>query len=414
MLFGLILLLGATIFLCFSTTLPMLVIGRLLQGFSTAVTWTVGLALLIDSVDPKNVGQATGWTATAQSVGVFSGPVLGGLVYHSGGYYPVFAMCFAVIVVDIVLRLLIIELKEAKKWRAVDESPESSPRTLMGDEPIPGASTDTDDASTQLPPAGSADPEKALSKDIVTSKVLVEPTRNFALTGPQGMLSLLTKTRLLASLLGTAVEAMIQTGFESTLPLFVAQTFGWNSTGAGLIFLPLVIPTFLGPAVGALGDRYGPKWLCTGGFLFSTPFLISLRFVTENTITHKVMLCALLAGIGLGLTFVFTPLVAEISWAVEDGAEEGAAKPYAQAYGLYNVAFSGGAIVGPLMGGMIRDHADFGTVGWSFAIITFITAIVQFFWIGGSPFEKKRKQSTSSENTLVTESSIEIGDAKKQ
>ena len=36
------------------------------------------------------------------------------------------------------------------------------------------------------------------------------------------------------------------------VPLFVEQTFGWNSTGAGLIFLTIFIPSFLSPFIGRL------------------------------------------------------------------------------------------------------------------------------------------------------------------
>lgn len=373
MLVGWALLLGATFLLCFSNSIPLLVIGRLLQGLACAMTWTVGLAFLVDSVNPKKIGSALGWTSIAQSCGIFTGPILGGVVYHGGGYYPVFGMCFAILGIDIFLRFFVTEKKTAVKW---EERVKASPMILAQSVSFGQASTKVADEL-----------EPRLSSEDPIEKEKKKPS--------QGMLSLLGKSRLWAALLGTAVEAMIQTGFESTLPLFVNETFHWNSVGAGLVFLPIVIPTFLAPIVGNLGDRYGPKWLCTGGFLFATPFLICLRFVTENTLEQKVMLFAFLACIGFGLTFVFSPLMAEISWAVEDGVDENdtSAKPYAQAYGLYNMAFSGGAVVGPLLGGMLRQRFSFGTMGWAFGAITFVTAIAQCLWIGGSPFQKRTRNS---------------------
>lgn len=39
-------------------------------------------------------------------------------------------------------------------------------------------------------------------------------------------------------------------------------------------------------------------------------------------------------------------------------------------------------MLGPLMGGMIRDAAGIDTVGWSVAIVTIATAVTQFLWIG--------------------------------
>ena len=62
--------------------------------------------------------------------------------------------------------------------------------------------------------------------------------------------------------------------------------------------------------------------------------------------------------------------------------------PYAQAYGLYNMAYSGGALVGPIMGGLIKDSADWGTVGWSLGLITGVTAVTQMIWVG-EPLEMR-------------------------
>lgn len=53
-------LLGATVMLCIGTSIGVLVVGRLLQGMSAAVVWVVGLALLVDTVGEKDVGQAMG------------------------------------------------------------------------------------------------------------------------------------------------------------------------------------------------------------------------------------------------------------------------------------------------------------------------------------------------------------------
>lgn len=40
------------------------------------------------------------------------------------------------------------------------------------------------------------------------------------------------------------------TGLETTLPLYTRDTFRFGPMGAGLIFLGVVIPTFLAPLTG--------------------------------------------------------------------------------------------------------------------------------------------------------------------
>ncbi|CEJ93864.1 hypothetical protein VHEMI09430 [[Torrubiella] hemipterigena] len=378
MLIGLVILVGSTVLLCLVMNIPMLIVARILQGFAGGMTWTVGLALIIDSVDPKNIGKELAWTSIAHSLAVFSGPILGGIIYNHSGYYAVYAVCFGILGFDIVMRLAIIERKDAKRF---GQQSEQSTNEL---EPVTMQSTAVDSQAKAEYPSM----DKHSPATVHTSPRNPRPRKSFI----GELANLLRKPRLLAAMLGTAVQGIVQTGLESTIPLFVAGTFGWDSTGAGLIFLPLVMPTMLSPIVGALGDRYGPKWLCTSGFLLITPFAISLRFVTENSIEQKVRLCALLACIGVGLALVFSPLTAEMSWAVEEDANEddGSAPPYAQSYGLFNVAFSVGAIIGPLLGGALREHYGFGTVGWVFGVITFVTAIVQLLWIGGNLFPRKQ------------------------
>lgn len=394
MLFGLILLTGSTVFLCVATNIAMLLVGRVLQGLSAALTWTVGLALVVDTVDAAHIGKAMGWIGMATSIGILIAPLLGGVVYGRGGYYSVFAMCFGLLTVDIVLRLSIIEVKDARKWLpdSADESPVSAADAAQ---PVP--KQDGPDVQHDVGPVTGEDSPDNMEKGAIVpstgpTAADTSPEADTTAQSSSGLVAaikpfiqLLSKPRLLAALWGTFVHSVIQTSFDSTLPLLVESTFHWDSVGAGLVFLPIVLPSILGPLIGALGDRYGPKWLATGGFVFATPFLVCLRFVAENSIEDKVMLCGLLVGVGIAIALVFGPLMAEITWSVtEDGSNNEAMSvaPYAQAYGLYNMAFSGGALVGPLVGGLIRNSAGWPTVCWVLGLITVFTAVTQFFWVG--------------------------------
>jgi hypothetical protein len=57
---GLLALLMATVLLFVGTTIPVLTIARVLQGVSAAFVWTVGLALVLETVGPKNLGKTIG------------------------------------------------------------------------------------------------------------------------------------------------------------------------------------------------------------------------------------------------------------------------------------------------------------------------------------------------------------------
>src|SRR6266516_2099561 len=116
LLIGLLALGGATVMLCVGNSIVILVVGRVLQGLSAPVVWTVGLALLADTADQKDIGQVMGYAGIAMSLAILVGPLLGGVVYARGGYYSVFAMVFALIVLDIILRVVMVEKKIARQW----------------------------------------------------------------------------------------------------------------------------------------------------------------------------------------------------------------------------------------------------------------------------------------------------------
>lgn len=139
----------------------------------------------------------------------------------------------------------------------------------------------------------------------------------------------------------------------------------------------------LGPVAGAVGDRYGPKWPATVGLLAAAPLLACLGLVEGDTVEHKVLLCALLAGIGLNSTMVTGPLMAEISWSVQEGSDDSAEVPYALAYGLNSMSFSVGAILGPVLGGWICDSLGWPAMGLTLGVINVVAAAVQAVWTGG-------------------------------
>lgn len=59
-LLGLTALLLATLLLFLGQSVAVLVVARILQGISAAVVWTIGLALVLDTVGPENLGKTIG------------------------------------------------------------------------------------------------------------------------------------------------------------------------------------------------------------------------------------------------------------------------------------------------------------------------------------------------------------------
>ena len=267
------------------------------------------------------------------SVAVLVAPLLGGVVYARAGYYSVFYMAFGLIVLDVILRVVLVEKKIAKQWMpAVQETPAPSP--VLADEKPPDHSPSLPSETTTSPALPR--PEPALPLSIFPSKRQLPP-----------LFTLLASRRLLAALFCTLVLSTLLTAWDAVLPLYVHRLFGWGSTGGGLIFLPLILPSFAAPLIGYWSDNRGPRVPTVLGFLVAVPFLVAMRAVDHGGIDQMVLLCALLACLGVALSMAMTPLLAEITYIIHIKETThpgvfGRRGAYATAYGLFNTAYASG------------------------------------------------------------------------
>ncbi|ORY15743.1 major facilitator superfamily domain-containing protein [Clohesyomyces aquaticus] len=401
LLLGLLALLGATVMLDAGSKISVFVVGRVLQGASAAVVWVVGLALLADTVPQERLGQAMGYVTAGMSLGILVAPLLGGVVFDRAGYNAVFSMAYTLVGLDIILRLLLVEKKVAARWlpdapKRTENGTSSRGSDLQGEEIV-----ESSYANTSKGGRSAINVEAGLEEDTASppspERTPNTPNKRLRSRLPP-FLSLLYSRRLLAALFGALIQASLITAFDSVLTIHAASIFHWRSTGAALLFLPLVIPSFLSPLVGYLTDRYGSRYPTAIGFLLACPPFVCLRFVEQNTIRDKVLLCALLALIGFTLVLTFAPIMAEISGVVEDkekrmleSGQEGYGKggAYAQAYGLYNMAFAGGCLVGPLLAGFIAKYRGWGTMAWVLGLLSAATSVPSLLFTGGWILRKR-------------------------
>lgn len=284
---ALAMLLVATAVFSLSRNGAVMILGRLLQGLSAAITWTSGLALLKDIFGEDRFGEAVGFAQTAVSVGTTSAPLLGGLVYSKGGFFAVSAMSIGTVAFSMVLAVLMKERTSAasQSQQSADQIDESYVHTNghkkiergMGNDQDPGDEPDLPDEQTPL-----------ISKTTSRSKLSTRPAYHILLRSP----------RILAAMAGIVTYAFVMINLDGMIPLFVKETFHWDSFRAALTFLAWIFPGFTGPIAGKVSDRVGKRWLALGGLLFAIPPLLLLRLVKNDSTGHKVLLCALLTLIG--------------------------------------------------------------------------------------------------------------------
>lgn len=355
----------------------MLSAGRVLQGLSAAILYTAGSALVAETVEHEHLGQAMGWLGWAQTASTIIAPLLGGVVFDRAGYQAVFAMVFAMIGIDSILRFGMIEKRIARKLQNQASSQEEHDSTQ-------NAIIDNRQGMTTAVPATRGKPTLCC---VLIEKVHLRRFLGGGKPPKPAIFRLLREPDLLIALGGIFIQTLFLTSFDTVLPLFGQATFHWGPTAAGLSFLPLLIPTLCAPLIGHWSDKYGARWPVTLGFVLAVPGFVCLRFVAHDTFAQKVLLCALLAIDGLAFTLIAIPLSSEVALAVDS---KGGSRVYAQAYGLFNVMFGAGLVAGPLLSGYLRDR-----YGWEILVLVLSCISAVSAVASAALIDRRRRKSLS-------------------
>ncbi|KAL2285519.1 hypothetical protein FJTKL_08170 [Diaporthe vaccinii] len=307
-LLGLVALMLATLLLFLGTNMPVLVVARLLQGISGGFVWTIGLALCLETVGPENLGKTIGSIFSFISVGNLLAPLLGGVLYEKTGYAGVFGIGLAILAIDFIMRVLVIEKKVAKRYGAAD------PQSVEDLEAVQDHNTDGHDSGQAHSGQGEEEPllgkkEKnyfKLSKDqpSIARKITILPC--------------MTDPRLLTALLVAFVQALLLGSFDATVPTTAKELFGFNSLKGGLLFLPLgAFDLVIGPLAGWFVDRYGTKPCAVIGYGFLVPVLVLLRLPHPGGKDQILLYGGLLALCGIGLAIIGAPSIVEAGSVVQ-------------------------------------------------------------------------------------------------
>ena len=327
---GLLALTAATLLIFLGRSVALLIVARVLQGMSGAVVWTVGLAMIVDTVGAAHLGKAVGTILSVVSVGELLAPVLGGIVYtKAGGLAGIFGLSVSMLAVDFLMRLLVVEKKDARRWENRQKNDQCN---------IVNGSNATDDACNNNSTgahhenvAGRVSEEEEEEEEEVQneeSPLLSNKAENDFYSIPSGqsmlirnvpILYCLKSPRLLTAFFLAFIYAFMLGAFDATIPTEASELFGFTSLKAGLLFIAIDVPYLVtGPLAGWAVDRYGPKPTAVFGFAFLVPTLVLLRIPHPVTGTERpqpqiIIFCALLALCGVGMGAIGAPCIVEAS-----------------------------------------------------------------------------------------------------
>ncbi|CEG70604.1 hypothetical protein RMATCC62417_06470 [Rhizopus microsporus] len=314
-------------------TYVLLVLARTAQGVAGGASWTIGLGLLADVFPTKKLGVVMGTVLTAHTVGFAIGPAAGGFLYEYGGFAAPFIFCAAFAIINF---FAIVWLAEPKHDHVEDTS-----------DHVSRAQEDIEENE---------------------STPLIKTKKNTPVT----MIGLLKNWRILSCVLCTTVSASVFAGIEPALPIHLQKEFNAPASTIGMIFVAMVVPAFLAPLIGHLSDKWGRQAISATGMIMMAiagPF-VAVHYSTIYFVIPPLML------FGLSSPVTLTPVLPEMG---ETVTEMGSGA-YAQVYALYNMAYSVGMFIGPVIAGYIMSISTFESLMLIFSAALLVCSPVMVNW----------------------------------
>ena len=279
-----------------------LLLGRIVQASGTAIMLPLLMTTILTLVPVARRGAVMGNVSIVISVAPAIGPTLSGLVLQ---YLPWRFMFF--LVLPIALAALIFGLRGLTNVNADGDQPLDVISVLLS---VPGfggivfgLSQLGESSNGGLGWLGPV----ALGVGVVCLVLFV--VRQQALVKGKGALLDLRvfgypMFRRGVALLGIAAVALF--GAIILLPIYFQNVRGLSTLETGLLLLPGgLLMGLLGPVVGRMFDKYGPRWLATGG---ATLLVLTMLALTQVTPTTPVpLLLGMHLVMSTGFAFLFTP-----------------------------------------------------------------------------------------------------------
>jgi DHA2 family lincomycin resistance protein-like MFS transporter len=279
---------------------PSLLAGRLVQASGTAIMMPLLMTTVMELVPARQRGRVMGTISMVISAAPAIGPTMSGVILQFLPWRFVFFL-----VLPIALAILLVGVRQVPNLN-------EPVKVKLDGASVPLAALGFGGLVYGLSLVGSPTAgwtlEAALAVGVVSLALFV--WRQLVLQRTDSaLLDLRTFTQpIFATAVGVMAIAMaVLFGTIIALPLILQQVLHAEPLFVGLLLLPGALLTgLLGPVVGRLYDRVGPRWLMVPG---SLSVLAAFALFTQLSLTTpwwQLLVAHLLMS--LGLAFMFTPL----------------------------------------------------------------------------------------------------------
>jgi len=271
--------------------LAVLIVARLLQALGAALMMAIGPALITEAFPVRQLGRAFGLIGMAVSLGLMTGPGLGGMLLELGSWRNLFLITVPVGALFTGLALLVLPLTRNGKrdgpfdWRGGLYM--TIGLTLFA------LTVNHGTAPTWRPAV--LIPTAAAWGLVTLLFVRAEATA----PAPLLPVRLLREPYFIVGVLSAVLSFMILFTAIILPPFYMVRILGLSSARIGLVMMAVPLAVLVvAPMAGWLSDHIGARWLTTTGILVSTSGLLLLAGLSPTSPPLGVALRLSLLGIG--------------------------------------------------------------------------------------------------------------------
>ncbi|KAI5362737.1 putative major facilitator superfamily, MFS transporter superfamily [Septoria linicola] len=360
-------------------------LGRAFQGVAGQGAWIACFTMLTDKVDKKHFGKTLGFASSFVAGGVLVGPATAGTLLEWLGYWTAWSIPFALLAIDLIARLIMVEGPRAKG----PSSPGEDSDTVDEGEP---------NEATRLLPAEIQERSGTIIDDVKDGKAAA--AKGFYQIMP-------TNGIIIVALINLVLLSAIVAALDATFPLHLRNVFGWGPAPVGLIFLCIQIPSMImGPIVGWLRDHIGLREPTTLGWILLVPTIWmieipgswELSFLDSKSKTEVAFVgCVTAFGVVSPLVRGAGTVQMTVTLSELEDRYPGTFGPHggsSRMFSLAGIAFNVGLMVGPLLGGALADTFGFYYMMCALAALCIVAAI-----LSSAFFTDKRSVPFEAEGT---------------
>jgi EmrB/QacA subfamily drug resistance transporter len=312
-----------------------LVLSRVVQGAGAALMMPGTLSIIADAFPPSERGKAMGTWAGVSALALAVGPVVGGFLTEHVSWRAIFYLNIPVAIVAVLATIFAVrESRDTSVGKEVDYAGVGVLTVGLAALVL---------ALVEGNAWGWGSPEVlglfALAALALPAFVWVENR----VKAPMVQFDLLTDRNFLGAVVVALIITFAMMGVFFFLALYMQDILGYSPLEAGIRFLPsTVMIVAVAPISGRLADRFGPRWLITGGLL-----LVALSLFTFSGIAVDSTYIDLLPGfilLGIGIAMTMSPMTSAAMNAVpvqKAGIASGVLSMFRMVGGSLGIAVTG-------------------------------------------------------------------------